>query len=407
MNMDSIMLITLACLAAFMFGLLIGLFFLNRVKSRSDKEASELRFQIAALEKERESNAEKLDWVKNAEENMRDAFKALAGDVLKSNSETLTSQAKKDLQGIVNPLKENLTSLDSHVRELEKNREGAYKSLEEQLSQLRETHTQLQQTTTTLTQALKSPTVRGQWGEIQLRRVVEMAGMVNHVAFDEQASTDLGRPDMIAHLPNGGVLPVDSKVSLSSYLRAMESSQEESRKTHLISHAKEMRARVKELGQKQYWDQFEFSPDFVVMFVPNESCLGAAFEHDSGLLEYAIEKKVLISSPVTLLALLRAVAYGWQQQQITENAIKIAQEGRELYARLDTFINRFKDVGDFLGKTVDRFNRAVGSLDRRLIPAAKRFQELGVSSDELDTPSEVEVVPSIPKTHEAGREDND
>lgn len=399
--------IILASLVAFMVGLLVGLFLWNRTRSRSDKEASELRLQITGLEKERESDAEKLDWVKKAEENMRDAFKALAGDVLKSNSESLTSQAKKDIMGIVDPLKENLVSLDGHVRDLEKTRQGAYKSLEQQLSQLRETHTQLQQTTITLTQALKSPTVRGRWGEIQLRRVVEMAGMVNHVAFDEQASTDLGRPDMIAYLPNGGVLPVDSKVPLSSYLTAMESPEEEWRKTHLIKHAKAMKERVKELGQKQYWDQFESSPDFVVMFVPNESCLGAAFEYDSGLLEYAIDKRVLISSPVTLLALLRAVAYGWQQHQITENAIRIAQEGKELYARLETFIKRFKDIGDFLGKTVDRFNRAVGSLDSRLIPAARRFQELGLSNTELETPSEVEVVPSLPKTYEGGGEDND
>lgn len=396
----SVMTITVSCSAAFMLGLLIGLFFLSRAKSRSEKELSELRSQVAALEKERENHFEKLEWVKNAEEHMRDAFKSLAGDVLRSNSESLASQAMKDLQGIVNPLKENLSSLDSHVRELERNRQGAYKSLEEQLSRLRETHAQLQYTAVSLTEALKSPTVRGQWGEIQLRRVVEMAGMVNHVAFEEQASTDLGRPDMIVHLPNGGVLPVDSKVSLSSYLTAMECSEGDSRKTHLISHAKGMRARVKELGQKQYWDQFGSSPDFVVMFVPNESCLGAAFEHDPGLLEYAIQKKVLISSPVTLLALLRAVAYGWQQHRITENAIKIAQEGRELYSRLDTFIKRFKDVGDSLGKTVERFNRAVGSLDRRLIPSARRFQELGVSRAELDTPGEVEVSPSSPQSPE-------
>jgi DNA recombination protein RmuC len=403
-----LVIIILASLVAFMLGLLIGLFLWYRARSRLDKEASELKLQIATLRKEHEGDVEKLDWVRKAEENMRDAFKALAGDVLKSNSETLTSQAKKDLQGIVDPLKENLTSLNGYVRELEKTRHGAYKSLEQQLSQLRETHTQLQQTTITLTQALKNPpTVRGRWGEIQLRRVVEMAGMANHVAFDEQASTDFGRPDMIAHLPNGGVLPIDSKVPLSSYLTAMETHEEELRKTYLINHAKAMRNRVKELGQKQYWDQFESSPDFVVMFVPNEACLGAAFEQDPGLLEYAIDKRVLISSPVTLLALLRAVAYGWQQHQITENATRIAQEGRELYARLDTFIKRFKELGDFLGKTIECFNRAVGSLDRRLIPACRRFQELGLSNAELEAPGEIDHVPSLPKTSEVDVEDDD
>ncbi len=391
-------------LVAFLLGLFLGLFVWNRARSRHTKEAEALRIQLAALEKERAGDTQKLDWITKAEENMRDAFKALAGDVLKSNAESLTSQAKKDIQGIVDPLKENLKSLDGHVRELEKTREGAYKSLEQQLTQLGETHARLQQTTITLTQALKSPTVRGRWGEIQLRRVVEMAGMVNHVAFDEQASTELGRPDMTVHLPNGGVLPVDSKVPLASYLSAMESSDEDSRKIHLINHAKAMRTRIKELGQKQYWDQFIKSPDFVVMFVPNEACLGAAFEHDPELLEYAIERKVLISSPVTLLALLRAVAYGWQQHQVTENALRIANEGKELYARLETFIKHFKEIGDHLGRTVERFNSAVGSFDRRLIPAARRFRDLGLSNTELEAPSEIEVVPSLPSTDEPSDE---
>jgi DNA recombination protein RmuC len=309
---------------------------------------------------------------------------------------------KKDFQGVVDPLKESLTSMDTHVRELEKNREGAYKSLEQQLAQLRDTHTKLQQSTITLTEALRSPTVRGRWGEIQLRRVVEMAGMVNHVSFDEQATTDLGRPDMIAYLPNGGVLPVDSKVPLASYLAAMDHRDDDARKHHLREHAKAMRSRVKELGQKQYWDQFQSSPDFVVMFVPNEACLGAAFEHDPELLEYAIDKKVLISSPVTLLALLRAVAYGWQQHQITENALRIAEEGRELYARLDTFVNHLGDVGDSLGKAVERYNRAVGSMEKRLMPSARRFKELGLSSKEIEAPDDIDVVPSLPEG--AGRE---
>jgi DNA recombination protein RmuC len=391
------MMAALVGVVAFIVGLFIGLGLWLRSRSRSAEELGAARLRLAGMEKEREGDAEKLEWIRKAEENMRDAFKALAGDVLKSNSETFTTQVKKDFQGVVDPLKESLNSMDTHVRELEKNREGAYKSLEQQLAQLRETHTKLQQSTITLAEALRSPTVRGRWGEIQLRRVVEMAGMVNHVAFDEQATTDLGRPDMIAYLPNGGVLPVDSKVPLASYLAAMEQRDEESRKQHLREHAKAMRSRVKELGQKQYWDQFQSSPDFVVMFVPNEACLGAAFEHDSELLEYAIDKKVLISSPVTLLALLRAVAYGWQQHQITENALRIADEGRELYARLDTFVNHLGDVGDSLGKAVERYNRAVGSMEKRLMPSARRFKELGLSSKEIDVPDDIDVVPALPE----------
>ncbi len=403
------MLATLVGIVTFVLGLAIGLAVWQRSRSRSHETLSALKVELAGLEKERDGYTEKLEWVRKAEDNMRDAFKALAGDVLKANSETLTAQVKRDFQGVVDPLKENLTSLDGHVRELEKTREGAYKSLEQQLTQLRDTHAKLQQSTVSLTEALRSPTVRGRWGEIQLRRVVEMAGMVNHVAFEEQASTELGRPDMIAHLPNGGVLPVDSKVPLTAYLAAMDHPDDDARKNHLRDHAKAMRLRVKELGQKQYWDQFPSAPDFVVMFVPNEACLGAAFEFDPDLLEYAIEKKVLISSPVTLLAMLRAVAYGWQQHQITENAIKIAGEGRELYGRLANFIEHFGDVGDTVGKLVERYNRAVGSLDRRLVPTAKRLQELGLSTNEIDIPGAIDTVPSLPagveKTGGPGGED--
>ena len=387
----------LACLVAFLVGLMAGLAVWHRARSRSASESALLKEKVVALEKEREAVAEKLDWIRKAEENMRDAFKALASDSLKSNSEMLTAQVKKDFQGVVDPLKESLTSLDGHVRELEKNREGAYKEMVQRLSELRDTHAKLQQSTISLTEALRSPTVRGRWGEIQLRRVVEMAGMVNHVAFDEQATTDLGRPDMIAYLPNAGVLPVDSKVPLTAYLSAMEAHDDDARKHHLREHAKAMRSRVKELGQKQYWDQFPSAPDFVVMFVPNEACLGAAFEYDPELLEYAIDKKVLISSPVTLLALLRAVAYGWQQHRITENALKIAEEGRDLHGRLASFVNHFTELGESVDKVVRRYNAAVGSFDRRLMPAARRFQELGLSGkEELEAPREIDLVPSLP-----------
>ena len=375
-------------------GLLVGLSVWLRTKStwRDEKEA--LKIHIVTLEKEQEAGADKLKWVEQAGSNMREAFSALAGEALRANAEVLTSRTKGDLKSLVDPLKENLTSLDGYVRELESARKGAYESLQQQLNQLGETHAKLQETTTTLNQALKSPTVRGRWGELQLRRVVEMAGMVSHVAFDEQATTESGRPDMIAYLPNKGVLPIDSKVPLESYLAAMEATDERIRKLKLDQHAKAMRERVKELGLKQYWDQFDKAPDFVVMFVPNEACLGAAFEKDPGLLEYAIEKKVLISSPVNLLALLRAVAYGWQQHQISDNAIKIAKEGQELYNRLMTFVDRLADVGKNLKKSVESYNRAMGSLDKRLLPAVRRFQEMGLSTTALDAPREIDIQPS-------------
>lgn len=397
MALNESMVFILSGAAAFMLGLLIGLIAWYRTGSRLNKEKNALEVRLAGEEKEREAETEKLSWKEKAELEMRDAFKALASDALRTNADLLSAQARKDLQGVVEPIKENLTSLDSHIRELEKARQGAYQSLEQQLGQLRQTHNRLQESTISLTQALKSPTVRGRWGEMQLRRVVEMAGMVRHVAFEEQAATDMGRPDLITYLPNGGILPVDSKVPLGSYLAATESLEAEKRKAHLAEHAKAMRARIRQLGHRQYWEQFSSSPDFVVMFVPNEACLGAAFEQDPMLLEYAVERKVLISSPVTLLALLRSVAYGWQQHRLTENAMLIAREGRELCNRLDLFVRRFSEAGQALGKAVERYNAAVGSLERRLMPAAKRFQELGVSSGDEAQPARIDAAPSLPE----------
>ena len=393
-------LLLLALVSGFLAGLLIGLAVWHRTRSTYQSEREEFKVRIATLEKEREADMEQLKWTEQAESKMREAFTALASEALKDNSEALSRQARSNLKSLVDPLKENLTSLDGYVRELERARKGAYESLKQQLSQLDATHARLQKTTTTLSQALKSPTVRGRWGELQLRRVVEMAGMVSHVSFDEQTSTESGRPDMIAYLPNGGILPIDSKVPLKSYLAAMEETDDQLRKAHLAKHAKDMRERVKELARKQYWDQFDETPDFVVMFIPNEACLGTAFENDPDLLEYAIDKKVLISSPVNLIALLRAVAYGWQQHQITKNALKIAPEGQELYNRLERFIDRLTDVGKYLKKSVEGYNRALGSLDKRLIPAVRRFQEMGLSTTQLDAPPKIEVQPILPPASE-------
>jgi DNA recombination protein RmuC len=393
-------LLLLAIVSGFLAGLLIGLAIWHRARSASQIEREGFKVRIATLEKEREAEMEQLKWTEQAESKMREAFAALASEALKDNSEALSRQARTNLKSLVDPLKENLTSLDGYVRELESTRKGAYESLKQQLSQLDATHARLQKTTTTLSQALKSPTVRGRWGELQLRRVVEMAGMVSHVSFDEQKSTESGRPDMIAYLPNGGILPIDSKVPLKSYLAAMEETDDQRRKANLAKHAKDMRERVKELARKQYWDQFDETPDFVVMFIPNEACLGTAFENDPDLLEYAIDKKVLISSPVNLVALLRAVAYGWQQHQITKNALKIAREGQELYNRLEKFIDHLSDVGKYLKRTVEGYNRALGSLDKRLIPAVRRFQEMGLSTTQLDAPPKIEVQPTLPSASE-------
>lgn len=372
---------------------------LSRLQPEYDQlqeAATDLRIKIAELNKDREADAEKLAWLNDAQAQMREAFEALAGKTLQTNAEEFLKRSDEKLSNVVTPLKENLVSLDKQVRELEVRREGAYKGLEEQLRQLSTAHASLQQTTTSLTQALRSPTVRGRWGELQLRRVVEMAGMAKNVLYVEQAAADNGRPDMITYLPNGGVLPLDAKVPLSAYLDAMESDNDHERKIKLVSHAKAMKDRVRELSRKQYWDQFEQTPDFVVMFVPNEACLGAAFDCDPGLLDFAIDQRVLITTPVTLLALLKAVAYGWQQHQLTENSRRIADQGKDLYQRLSVLFEHLAELQKHLDRTVDSFNKTVGSLENRLLPSARRFEELGIAATQLSLPDRIDTQVRLP-----------
>ncbi|MCH7548190.1 MAG: DNA recombination protein RmuC [Candidatus Krumholzibacteriota bacterium] len=389
--MDNIAVAIAYVTVAFIGGLAVGLTAWYRAKTASQKTREAFQVKIGELEVERSLAAEKVAWMEMAEKKMDDAFAALAGKALRDNMEVLKEQAKGDLKVVIDPLTEKLASLDGHVRELEKTRRGAYEGLTQQLTDLGQAQARLQQATTTLSQALKSSGVRGKWGELQLRRVVEMAGMTKNIAFDEQTVTDSGRPDMTIMLPNGGVLPIDSKVPLNAYLSAAEATEDSVRSDFLDEHVRAMRSRIKELGQRKYWDQFPKTPDFVVMFVPNEACLGAAFERDSTLLEYAIEQKVLISSPVNLLALLKTVAYGWQQHRVTENVMKIAEEGKELYARIAKFVEHFSLIGRHLTRSVRAYNDATGSLDHRLMPAAQRFRDLGVSEKELSAPGEIDV----------------
>ena len=401
--MNETTVLALAVALAFLLGMLIGLGVWLRARSsyeRDDRslrdsheqETRSLREELAGLRQAREADAEKLEWSEQAEERLREAFTALAGESLRKNADSYSSRAKEDLKGVLTPFQERLVSLDGYVRELEQKREGAYETLNTQIKDLKETHRQLHESTTNLRAALKSPTARGRWGEVQLRRVVEMAGMERHVDFDEQATDGAeGRPDMIARLPGGGVLPIDAKVPLSAYLSAMETEDDDQRRRHLAAHAQALKARVRELSQKAYWEQFESTPGFVVMFVPNEACLGAAFQEDADLFEYATEKKVLVCSPVNLYALLKAMAFGWQQQEMTDNAREIVAQGQDLYGRLGKFVGLYGDIGKNLERSVNAFNKATGSLDSRLVPAMRRFRELGVGADGIEEPTPLDV----------------
>ncbi len=366
---------------------------------REGGRTADLRVTNAQLKQELRTEREKVQWTEIAEQKLREAFTALASQSLSSNSQQFLTNAQKELKTLVDPLSQKLDTMDQQVRALETKREGAYGKLGEQLRTLGEAQSQLQRTTVSLEQALKSPTARGRWGELQLRRVVELAGMVSHVDFDEQPTTDEGRPDLVVRLPGGGVLPVDAKASATAYLDAMQS-EGDRRSTKLSEHVRAMRSRIQDLSRKQYWSQFERAPELVVMFVPFESALSAAFEKDPDLLEYGIRQHILVASPVTLLALLRAVAFGWQQQRITENARQIASEGRELYARILNVIKPFRDAGTHLGRAVEAYDQAVGSLEHRLFPALHRMRDLTASSDELPETSEIRKTPRLPEAPE-------
>jgi DNA recombination protein RmuC len=384
--------------AEFLLGLLLGLAVWLRARFQQETIVSALQEQVTRLNAERQSQEERQRWADDTKEQMKDTFGALAGDVLKSNSQALTAETRKDVTGVVKPLEDKLKALDEQVRALEKVRAGAYENINTQLKSLSDTNSKLYDSTTSLASALKSPVVRGRWGELELRRVVEMAGMQKHVAFDEQTTTnDGGRPDLVVRLLGGGSLPIDSKVPMTAYLNAMETSDDQIRKQQLKAHAKAVKDRVTELGTKKYWDQFDKAPECVVMFVPNEASLGAAFVIDPKLFEYSIGKNVLICSPYTLVGFLRAVAVGWQQSALTENARQIADSGKELYERTAVFSKHLTKLAKSLGQSTETFNAVIASLETRMMPTVRKLKDLGDFDKEIELPEEINFVPRQPK----------
>lgn len=366
------------------------------------------------LDAERRASAEKQAAYEEAKKQLGDSFNTLAAEALKHNSvqflrlaqenfkqlhlksEHELSAREKAVENLVKPIREALEKTEQQVRQMEKERQSAYGSLSKHLESMAETQRQLQSETRNLVQALRRPEVRGQWGEMTLKRLAELAGMVEHCDFfeQEQVRSEEGaalRPDMIVRMPDGRDIVVDAKTPLDAYLSAMEASSDDEKQIALQRHARKVRERVRELSTKAYWKQFRNTPDFVVLFIPGDQFLSAALDLDRKLLEDAMAEKVILATPTSFIALLRAVAYGWRQQALAENAEKIRIVGEELYGRLSTFADHMGKLGKSLDSSIGHFNKAVGSFDTRILPSARKFTEMGIhAKKELEEPAPVE-----------------
>ena len=338
-------------------------------------------FERRAIEAEAQLAAER----GSLDERVAGAVRAASTAAMKESSGAFLDLAQTKLDAYVAPLRESLGKVETQVNALESARKEAYGSLTEAVRSLREDQLRLRSETNNLVTALRAPHVRGRWGEIQLRRVVELAGMVQHCDFVEQPTTDDGegrvlRPDVLVNLPGGKCIVVDSKAPLAAYLDAFATDvTDEARQAALRDHARQVREHIVKLGQKAYWRQFDATPEFVVMFLPDESFLRAALEHDPTLVEFAADNHVITASPTNLIGLLRAVHYGWQQETIAEGARQISDLGRELYKRLSTMGTHFSKLGRSLDTAVRSFNETVGSLERQVLPQARRFEQHGIT----------------------------
>jgi DNA recombination protein RmuC len=382
----------------------VGAYFGAAVPARAKAGVAERR----SIELETELRAERAAHTARVEElekmgtEIERKFVVLASEALSKNSQGFLAlaserfnihkiEAEKDLaerqkaiEIVVKPLNDSLSKLEQEVTELEKSREGAYGAITEQVKHLSEGQAQLRTETGRLVQALRRPQTRGRWGEYQLRNVLEMAGMTEHVDFVQQHTVESGsnllRPDVIVRIPGGKSMVVDAKTPLEGYLAAIEAADEDTRQQQLANHARQVRNHIRELGSRDYWKALPVTPDFVIMFVPAEAFFAAAIESDPNIFEQAVRQRVLISTPMTLVALIKAISYGWQQEKLAENAQQVASLARELYDRIKIFGDHMGRLGRSLRQAIERYNDGVGSLEQRVLPVARRFENLGVIS---------------------------
>jgi len=410
MTINEITFLILAIVISLEIGALAAYLIENRKYIRLRDKYTQV---LTALEYERKTAEHREANYRETTRSLKDTFNALAGNALKNNTaqflqlarenmkqyqikaEDNLNQKEKAIEGLVKPIRDALDKTEAEIRRMENERKQAQGALTQQLQSIAESHQLLQSETRNLVQALRRPEVRGQWGELTLKRLAELAGMAEHCDFHEQETvqTEQGqqRPDMVVRMPDKREIVVDAKTPLDAYLSAVECSDDTERRGHLEHHTRNVRARIKELSGKAYWRQFRFSPEFVVLFIPGDQFLSAALEIDHSLLEEALSQNVILATPTSFVALLRAVAYGWRQEALAENADTIREVGQDMYDRLITFAEHLSRLGRSLDSSVDNFNKAVGSYDSRVLPGARKFVDMGIhASKEPAQPAQVE-----------------
>jgi DNA recombination protein RmuC len=381
--------------AALLGGAAVAILISRRQVAALQAQVAQRQEEIAAMRAENAALTRDNTWLAQSDQKLRDTFHSLAAEALRDNRSSFLDLAKTSFEQYHQPISETLKRVDLRLGEAERDRVAAYSRLSEQVMALGSA-------ATTLSRALRTPAVRGRWGEMQLRRVVEIAGMIERCDFDEQPAlfSDNGRlrPDLIVHLPGTKRIVVDAKAPLEAFLDAQETPDDEVRTVKLQAHARQVRDHMDKLGSKAYWDQLGNSPEMVVMFLPGETLFSAALQQDLTLIEHGLQQKVLLASPITLIALLTTVAHTWRQEALTENYREVAQLGKEFYERLASFIEHFDDVRKKLDGAVQAYNAAAGSFEARVLVSARRLRDLEVTTaDEIPPADSIDTVPRVLK----------